>query len=382
MKWRRAACLILALPLAGCDLDELTTDPDGRGFIDTPDVRYAWVEDGWEAAQPLGHPSVEISWVLPPQWDGEVFRVYSRESGGGSYLLAATVTSCSGSVCSYTDANVESGRSYDYYIASLDEQSGRELDASEAVGVDLPDYDTPETPEIERVVGLDGSVWLRWASTGAERYRVFLEGIDDDSVFFEIGASDGTGYLDTRAENGTTYGYRVAAVDTLGHASARSALVTGVPRPDYHADLLYPLSQSADSSGFHFVSSENDSPTVPGSATNANWRIEVVNGVMSIVPLNGVTVTAGSLTTALTCGPGSEADCVSIDQVTSALSFGSAAVSLRGAHTYVFRIGSGSSLHYGKVRVDGTYTDTAGKMAVIFDWAYQLVPGEVRLDRT
>jgi hypothetical protein len=383
MKSGRAAWLLLALPLAGCQLDDATTNPgDGVGFIDTPFLTYQWVDDGWENTQPLGHPSVEVSWSLPNRWNGEVFRVYARRSGTGNYLLAATVTSCSGSRCVYADPNVESGRSYDYYVASLDERSGRERDVSEAVRIDLPAYQVPDTPAIDQAVGLDGAVWLRWESTGAESYRVFLERIDADSVFYEVGSSDGVGYVDTRAENGSRFGYRIAAVDSLGHVSARSALATGIARPDYHADLLYPLSQSADSSGFRFVSTEADSPTVPGTAPNANWRFEVVGGVLSIVPLNGATVTPGRLTSALTCGPGSESDCVSIDQVGSDQVFGSAPVPVRGAHSYVFRVGAGSALHYGKVRVVGTYPSSGGRSAIIFDWSYQLIPGEPSLSRT
>jgi hypothetical protein len=383
MKGRRAAWLLLALPLAACENNDFPTDPlpGGGAPFTLTEASYDWVEEGWQGTQPLGQPGVDLAWTLPSDWDGEVFRVYSRESGRGDYILVATVTSCGADLCHYTDLNLAPGRSYDYYIASLDERSGNELEATNILRVDVPEYETPETPQVERVVGLDGSVWLRWASTGAERYRIFLERLDEDSVFFEIGSTDGTGYLDTRAENGTRYGYRVAAVDTLGHLSARSEIATGVPRPDYHADLLYPLAENADSSGFRFVSSESDSPTLPGTAPTANWRVETIGGVLSIVPLAGVTVTPGSLTTALSCGPGSEDDCVSIDEVTSDLAFGSAPVPLRGAHSYVFRIGSGTTLHYGKVRIDGTYTDTRGQTAVIFDWSYQLIPGEPRLDR-
>lgn len=381
MSVRAAAGLLLATLLAGCsELGGEFFDP----YDDRPELtstRYRWIETGWRGTQPLGQGAVELTWRLPAAFNGESFRVFARRSSDRDYLAIATVTSCAGSTCRYVDLNVAPDRSYDYYVAMVNERTGRELSTSDAVRVRVPPYAPPAAPEIQRVVGLDGAVYLRWRSTGAELYRVFVERVGADSVFYEVGSTDGTGYLDLRARNGRRYSYRVAAVDTLGHVSARSALATAVPRPDYQADLLYPLGVSADSSGFRFVASEGESPTVPGTSASAQWRLEVVNGTLSIVPLSGTGVTPGIFTSALTCGPASEADCVSVDRVTAAHAFGTAPVPLLAAHTYLFRLGSGSSLHYGKIRVDGSFTDARGRTAVIFDWAYQPLANEPSLLR-
>jgi hypothetical protein len=380
MKGRIALLLVL---LAACDdgVTDVRLGPGEGGALGEFIAAPTWVDEGWNGvSEPVGHAAVQLSWALPAEFRDEVFRVYGRPAGGGRYSLVATVTSCTGGYCYYTDDNVAEGESYDYYVASVDQDRGRELDTTDELRVDVPDYSLPSTPTIERAVGLDGAVFLRWGSTGAARYRVFLERQDEDSVFFEIGSTDGDGYVDLRAENGTTYGYRIAAVSENGVTGARSALLTAVPRPDFHADLLYPLDENADSSGFHFVSSDAESPTLAGDDADAQWRIETVDGVLSIVPLGQTQVTEGRFTTALTCGPASEANCVSVDEATADLGFDTDPVPVYAGYTYVFRLGSGSDAHYGKVRVDGVLPDGLDRSAVIFDWAYQLVAGETRLD--
>lgn len=368
--------------LAGCDLEAGGPfGPDDRSAPRAVAAEYRWVEDGWDGTRPEGHPEVRVTWELPADFRDEVFRVYSRPSGSGGYTLVGTVTSCSGSECVYADRNVRSGRSYDYYVAAVDERRDEEAGSS-AVRVTVPEYGVPPTPTIAGATSLDGAVYLRWESTGAERYRVFVERIDGETVFYEIGATDGLSFVDTRARNGRRYAYRIAGVDTLGHVSVRSALAVGVPRPDYHTDLLYSLASNPDSSGFRFVTSQAESPIVAGSATGAQWRLESIDGVLSIVPRGTTTVTRGQFTTALTCGPGSEPDCRSVTLAPAATAFSSAPASVQAGHTYVFRVtGADGRPHFGKVRVQGQSTDGQGRSLIIYDWAYQLLPDEPSLSR-
>src|SRR5690606_12624934 len=122
---------------------------------------------------------------------------------------------------------------------------------------------------------------------------VFLEGIDDQAVFFEVGSTDGTSYVDTRAENGSLHTYRVAAVSEDGYVSRRSESVAAIPRPDYHAELIYAHADSALASGFRFTESEDESPIVAGTAADAQWRLEESGGELRIVPIGPTRVTDG-----------------------------------------------------------------------------------------
>ncbi|HET7322279.1 MAG TPA: hypothetical protein VFI96_07290, partial [Longimicrobiaceae bacterium] len=266
----RATLAIVLVPavLAACD----TTDRINGFRVQPPpsiEATYQWVDLGWfSRTQPDGYPAVRLTWELPENFAGESFNVYSASAGDSRYILSATVTSCSNGVCEYLDRDVEPGQVYDYYVATLDERTGEEA-ASGAVEVAVPNGSAPPQPPAPEAVALDGAVFLHWPEQGARRYRVFLEGIDGDSVFFDIGATDGLGYVDSRAENGHSYAYAIASVDTLGRPGARSPLAVAIPRPDYHADLLYPLDLNADSSGFRFRASESESPIVPGNSVSA-----------------------------------------------------------------------------------------------------------------
>lgn len=374
----RGAVLALALSagLAACDGSDGITG-NGAEAAEPRNVRaeYQWVQQGWERGglRPVGDPAVLVRWELPSEWRGEAFRVYAKRSAEANYLLVATVTSCAEGSCLYTDVNVAPGVSYDYYVATVDQR--REVEVpSELVRVSVPATTTPDAPAAPSITGLDGALYLQWPSTGAERYRIFVERVGSDSVFFLVGETDGTAFLDERADNGVTYGYRIAAVDTLGHVSSRGSLGAGVARPDYHAELIWAASDSLEGSGFHFRNTDQESPIVAGDAAAAQWRLEVVDGVLSIRPLGATAVTPGQFTTALTCGPGSEDDCVSVDQAPAASAFSATPVPVEAGNTYVFRVtGADARTHYGKVRIQGVTSGQAGRVA-IFDWAYQLQP--------
>ncbi|HEX6069305.1 MAG TPA: hypothetical protein VFZ18_05760 [Longimicrobiaceae bacterium] len=376
----RAAVLSLLLGGAAACEDDPTriTRDDFEPELEEPVA--IWIQDRWQGRDPLGQAAVQLRWGLPDEWDGEVFRVYARESGGGDYFLIATVTSCVNRECVYTDTNVVPGESYDYFVAAVDERSDDEIGESDPWQVTVPAVDEPDMPTGLTTIALDNGIFVSWASVGAEKYRVFLEGVDTDSVFFEIGATDATGYLDSRAENGIRYEYRVAAVGADGHVSRRSDAVEGIARPDYHAELIYTQADSSLASGFRFVGSEDDNPIVAGTSTQAQWRLESVGGQLRIVPLGQTRVTQGVFTTDLSCGPGSEPDCEFVQTAPAASSFGTTPAVVSPGNTYVFQVTDGAETHYGKIRVQGAGTDAAGRQLVVFDWAYQLVANEPSLN--
>lgn len=381
LRWMAAATL---LTLGACDvLDDPFGPEDELAPLDL-DVRYEWLLEGWRegSVEPVGRPAVLISWSLPLEWRDEVFRVYARRRGD-DYVLAATVTSCSRGLCIYTDLNVAPGGTYDYYVATVDEHGGVEVPTEEAIRVEVPSTPTLETPGAPTVAALDGALYLRWASTDAARYRVFLERVDGEEDLILVGETDGTSFLDGRAENGTTYAYRIAAIDSLGHVSNRSPLGSGTPRPDSHAEIGYALGDSTEASGFRFVKSDADDPIRSGTAAAAHWRLERVGDQFRIVALGPTRVSAGTFTTALACGPGLPSDgerCIAVTTAPSDVSRTS--VTVQAGNTYVFRVtGDDSRTHYGKVRVLGSTTDARGIPVLIFDWAYQLRPDTPALSR-
>lgn len=386
--FRRLLALSLApLLFVACSDDDddgpIGPPPGGDFNPEIVDARATWVEEGWQGRDPIGTPGVQLFWSLPGDWNGEVFRVYGRRSGSGDYLLIATVTSCRERQCVYTDTNVSRGQSYDYFIVAVDERRNVELGESAAVAVQVPGVDAPAVPGGLRAIPLDGGAFLMWDGVGAAKYRVFLQGVDDEELFVEVGATDGLGYVDTRAENGGVHRYAVAGVghpDEGGYVGRLSETITVIPRPDYHAELIFTQQDSAAASGFRFRTSENDSPIVSGTSSDAQWRLEESGDGLVIVPLGATEVTDGIFTTDLTCGPGSEGDCEYVAQAPGESAFGDVAVAVSAGNSYVFRVTVGGQTHYAKIRVQGDAVDGDGRRLVVFDWAYQLVPGETSLN--
>jgi hypothetical protein len=372
-----APALLLAGAMAGCG--ESPFAPGGDIDVGLAG-RYEWALDGWVGVRPVGQQTVVLTWDLPARWDGEVFRVYSRAAGRGSYTAIATVTSCSDGLCRFVDANLAPDRRYDYYVASFDERTGRERASDRAVTVSVPALLRPPRAAAPQPTALDGRVFLQWTPFApADRfwkYLVFLERRDADSVFFQVGETDGPGFLDMRAENGVAYRYSVAAVDLDGHVGDRSPLSTAVvPRPDAKGELVYAHGDDAARSGFFFDAAGRTGRVVSGTSAQAHWRLEATADGWLLRPLGGAAVLDAGLTTELTCGPGSDAGCVDV-RLAPVTGYQESPIPLRLEHTYVVRTGAGASARYAKVRVQILGYGAQNQRLMIFDWAFQTVPGE------
>jgi hypothetical protein len=327
---------------------------------------------------------VDLSWELHPQYRDETFRVYSRRSGGGSYILVAEVTSCAQGSCSYRDRNVQAGRSYDYYVASVSSRTGVETASESAIQVHVPSPTPPPVPQGLRAVALDNAIYLAWEGNARNAedfgyYRVYLEG-GDGSVLL-LGETDSEGFLDLLVENGNSYAYFVTSVDDQGHESGGSTLATGTPRPDFHGEWLYAFEDRPSLSGFRFPDSEAVNPVLPGSSPDRDFRLEVDANGWWLVPGPGVEVHRNALaTTALRCGPAADAGCTEVTTAPSS-NYSGADIGLAPGYSYVLRVpAGGGTWHYGVIRV--THTGWAQDGAIVlFDWAFQLQPGNPQLIR-
>jgi hypothetical protein len=203
---------------------------------------------------------------------------------------------------------------------------------------------------------------------------------ENGGTVFLIGETDGLSFYDSRAVNGNVYRYYVSGVDDWGHVGTPSQSAQTYPRPDFFSDVVFAHSDNAAASGFRFVSSDTQDPIVSGTSPDAQWRLEVVNGVFRIQPLGQTAITSGTFTTSLSCGPGSEANCVDVRAAPPATQFGLQSVVVQTGYTYVLRVsGADNRTHFGKLRVQGTAVDAQGRRVVVFDWAYQLRPDEPSL---
>lgn len=378
-----AAALLFA---AACD------DEPGVVIVDPGDppgeprdlfATYEWVLEGFDGTTPFGAPSVQLQWLPPTDWDDEVFRVYGRRAGG-SYSLIATVTSCTDQGCVYTDRNIQPDQDYEFYVATYDEVDDQETTSEFAEFVSVPAATRPAAPAAPLAVALDDAVFLSWEHAAANddnvsRYLVYLTELDGEEFTYQVGRTDGLGFLDEAAANGAEYGYRIATVDTMGHVSNLSAEVFAIPRPDFSGELLYALADSAAASGFRFQADEGDNPIVSGNSADAHFRLESDASGWRIVPRNGTQVTEFGFTTALVCGPGADEGCTAA-RTAPATGYTTSAIEVTPEYSYVFRvIGDDGQPHYGVIRATIVGTDQHGDL-LIFDWAYQLIANEPQLE--
>jgi len=325
--------------------------------------------------------SVQVTWELAPDWNGEAFRIYSRRVSDASWFFIAEVTSCAADVCLYEDLNVVEDVTYEYLVSAVSD-AGVETDAAAVVSIYVPIFAPPAIPDAPYVVALDNANYLTWGDASRavddfSHYKIYLDDVGESLL---LGETDSEGFLDLLADNGLTYRYFVTAVDADGHESGGSVIMEGTPRPDFTGEWVYDFADVPASSGFRFAVDESDLPIVDGNDPGRHFRLETdVNGWW-LVPGPGAEIyPTGFQTTALRCGVAADADCV--DLASAPLSgYVGQDVQLSTQESYVLRvIGDDQQIHYGVIRVDLLGFDQNDDALMIFDWAYQLQPGNPNL---
>lgn len=324
---------------------------------------------------------VDLLWEMHGEWDGEPFRVYGKEDTSPEYFFIAEVTSCASGQCVYRDINVSSEVQYEYYVAAVDTETGTEAASAHSVEVFVPTPQPPPAPTSLDAVALDGAVYLHWPDDGAaaEDFAVYRVYVVSREVYL-VGESDSPAFLDAFVNNGTTYEYFVTSVDDLGHESPASHLVSATPRPDYTGELAYAYSDVPGSSGFRFQETDRTKAVIDGDSRNRHFRIYVDDHELWFGLGEGVRVHAQTrATSALTCGPGADPDCVAWDRAPTT-GYLEDDLAIRAGYTYMFHVpGDDGKMRYGAVRVTHFSSCPGDDRYVIFDWAYQTQPGNPNL---
>jgi hypothetical protein len=370
--WKRVLVLTGSVLLGACQNDDTIFIPaDGPAPPVGLDVGYY-------------NRAVTVYWELASGWNGETFRVFGKRVGDASFLLIAEVTSCSEGLCEYTDTNIVTGVSYDYFVSSLDPDTGVETDSDLTVRVSVPSFSPPPVPTDLEVVTLDATNYLRWnddvrSASAFSAYRIYLLS-DQDATQTLLGHSDSPGFLDALAENGVTSSYAVSSVDLYGHESALSSAADGTPRPDFTGELVYSHMDDPDLSGFRFSESDQLDPIVAGGSPSRHFRLETDASGWWLVPGPSADVfPEGVFTTGLKCGVAADPQCE--DWTTAPLAgYSHLDIAVEPEFTYMWRVVEGDGVtRYGALRVTLLGTDQFGADLMIFDWAYQLQGGNPQL---
>ncbi|NAZ88340.1 hypothetical protein GTR00_19935, partial [Kineococcus sp. T90] len=171
--------------------------------------------------------SVALTWSKNGEDDLAGYRVYRAASADGAHELIATTTSAK-----FTDTTAPAGVFSHYRVTAVD-TSGNES-APAAVGVLREDAVAPAAPGAPVVTATADGLALDWPdSAEADLAGYVVQRATGTSTSFTTLTSSAlvtSSYTDTRTAPGTSYTYRVRAVDLSGNLSA-PATVTAV-HPD------------------------------------------------------------------------------------------------------------------------------------------------------
>ena len=369
--WKRVLILTGLVLLGACDDDDTILVP-----VDGP-------------APPIGldagyyNRAVTVYWELSSAWNGETFRIFGKRVGDASFFVIAEVTSCSEGSCEYTDTNIVSNVSYDYFVSALDPDTGVETDSERTVRVSVPSFSPPTVPTDLEVVALDATNYIRWSDDSRSAsdfasYRIYLLS-DQGATQTLLGHSDSPGFLDALAENGVTSSYAVSSVDVYGHESDTGDSAQGTPRPDFTGELVYSFMDEPSLSGFRFSESDQLDPIVPGGSLTRHLRLETDASGWWLRPGPSAEVfPEGVFTTELKCGVAADAQCQ--DWTTAPLTgYSTVEIAVEPEFTYIWRVFDDGVARFGAIRVTLLGTDQSGAALMIFDWAYQLQAGNPQL---
>ncbi len=231
------------------------------------DESHPWVQIG--AASPVapsapqslaakaGDGSVSLTWQ-PPASNGAAnitgYDVYRGTSPGAesSTPLATGVTTTS-----FTDSTAANGTTYYYKVTAVNAagQSPRSNEASAT-----PQATAPSAPTGLMASGSNGSVKLSWIApasnggsqiTGYDVYRGTSPG-GESSTPIATGVSGST-YTDTGVTNGTTYYYKVTAVNAVGQ-SPQSNEASATPQAASAAGFVARVGSATASSAMTTIS--------------------------------------------------------------------------------------------------------------------------------
>ena len=207
----------------------------------------------------------------------------------------------------------------------------------------------------------DGEVFLYWApvqDADVDEFVIYRAN-DPEGVFYEIGHTSRDYFVDGNVTNGRTYFYGVTSVDHCGHESELSYQIAfDTPRPEGFGDRIH----DANGDGWRRSAWEFDSyRAVPWDHSGADIYFVWADGVPFLVAVD--------LDTDI-----QDAGYAGFDDVDWAPVDGwspTGTVEVIPGHVYVVWTRDN---HFAKVRARALEGDS-----LIFDWAYQIDPGNPEL---
>ena len=365
----RYSALLLALAAAACQESLFTSVPS------TPNNLSYELEPSGDPNQPLG-----ILLVWDDVLDGDLasYRIYSRASGSGSFMLRGETTSNT-----FHDNGVPH---LQYFVTAVNDNGG-ESDGSNAITVD--ERLQLEQPASLFSISLNGAIHLEWADNAYTSnpnrfkwYRIYSTAYDLDTGLCGAtwgleGTTVAPEFLAGVLTNGSPRCFGVTAVSTEGYESLWSPLRQDTPRPDARNTLAFAYDENRAQSGFRFWQDLNADGraqaselglVVDGIRTDIDFWVyrDPTDSTLWIQPeFSGTRMRLYSNSPV--------ADLTDID-FAPATGYSSNMIQAVPGYAYVFEIVEGATLRYGALRVTHV-----GRDYMIFDWSFQTDVGNPEL---
>ncbi len=205
------------------------------------------------ASVALGPPSVTLSWS--PSTDDQSGISHYRIYRNGTFINTSTITE-------YVDFNVATGTTYTYRVSAVDNagnQSAQSNQVTAVIPTGEPLDTTPPTVPQNLTASINAaapSVTLTWHASSDSQSGVAFYRIYRNTTLYATTTT--TTLVDPAVVEGTTYTYRVSAVDGAGNESAQSnEVIASIPVPDTTPPTV-PQNVTANA--------------VPGPAIEVSWN--------------------------------------------------------------------------------------------------------------
>ena len=199
------------------------------------------------------------------------YKLY-RGTAPGVYGTPVTLLTAA---TSYTDNTCVAGTRYYYAVAALDAAGNEGAKSPEASAVAL-DNTPPAVPSGLAAVGGTKQVDLSWSANSESDlagYNLYRNGVKVNTTPITA-----TTYVDTGLVDGTTYSYRLSAVDTDGNESAQSGAVSATTLGEPPAPTFGTFEEGTDGAALGSRRGRSSAPRSAPSTTTPAPRTATLSG--------------------------------------------------------------------------------------------------------